>query len=243
MRTARRPSTASGNAYCSPVNPLTNLPPRIVPRASMRRSAHSTSRHGTVNVSRTRRSRNTTPHRASSCSASASASSSASSVAETAGTIDHRPAARAGPRLPARRSRGRCDDRAEALPYSSARRASNPSEVTNPRATASHSAPLISAGSRRCAAARSAANRAPRVRRASTTSCVSRAPGSSGVRVPRVACSSHGRSSRTATVIGVAREVVPPRRGAASSEPSLRTERRPHATSPARHRSSSHAGR
>ena len=38
-----------------------NRPPQIVPRASIRRSAHSTSRQGTARFSRASRSRNTTP--------------------------------------------------------------------------------------------------------------------------------------------------------------------------------------
>jgi hypothetical protein len=75
---SRSMATASGCANCSPLNPLTNRPPLIVPRASIRRSAHSTSRQGTARFSRTSRSRNTTPHRTASCSATASASSSGS---------------------------------------------------------------------------------------------------------------------------------------------------------------------
>jgi hypothetical protein len=47
LRTAPSASTASGIAYCSPLNPLTNLPPRMIPRASIRPRAHNTSRgHG-----------------------------------------------------------------------------------------------------------------------------------------------------------------------------------------------------
>ena len=45
-RTRRRVSTASGSAYCSPVNPATNRPPRISPRASRRRNSRRRSRHG-----------------------------------------------------------------------------------------------------------------------------------------------------------------------------------------------------
>jgi hypothetical protein len=41
----RRP-TASGRAYCSPENPAANRPPRISPRASIRRYTRSRSRHG-----------------------------------------------------------------------------------------------------------------------------------------------------------------------------------------------------
>src|SRR5438067_10145705 len=39
FRVARRDSTATGKANCSPRNPSTNRPPRISPRASSRRNA------------------------------------------------------------------------------------------------------------------------------------------------------------------------------------------------------------
>jgi hypothetical protein len=45
---ARRRSTASGLAYCSPANPVTKRPLRIMPRAYRRRNAHRTSRHGSA---------------------------------------------------------------------------------------------------------------------------------------------------------------------------------------------------
>ena len=47
-RTRRSVSTASGSAYCSPVKPATNRPPRISPPASRRRNSRTRSRHGTV---------------------------------------------------------------------------------------------------------------------------------------------------------------------------------------------------
>ena len=60
-RTRRRVSTASGSAYCSPVKPATNRPPRISPRASRRRNSRRRSRHGTVIDSRASSGLNTTP--------------------------------------------------------------------------------------------------------------------------------------------------------------------------------------
>ena len=53
--------SASGTAYCSPTKPVTKRPPRAVPRASRRRRARWTSRHGRARVSRAARSRSTTP--------------------------------------------------------------------------------------------------------------------------------------------------------------------------------------
>ena len=60
-RTRRRVSTASGSAYCSPVKPATNRPPRISPRASRRRNSRKRSRHRTVIDSRASSGLNTTP--------------------------------------------------------------------------------------------------------------------------------------------------------------------------------------
>jgi hypothetical protein len=77
---ARRRSTASGLAYCSPANPVTKRPLRIMPRAYRRRNAHRTSRTGVRGDPRATRSRNTTPQRAWSRSATASARASGSSV-------------------------------------------------------------------------------------------------------------------------------------------------------------------
>ena len=51
-RTARSRSSASGSANCSPKYASTKRPPRISPRASMRRSDTSKSRHGGAMVSR-----------------------------------------------------------------------------------------------------------------------------------------------------------------------------------------------
>jgi hypothetical protein len=51
------------------VNPATNRPPRIWPRASMRRSTGNKSRQGGAPDSLESRSRNNTPHLASNCSA------------------------------------------------------------------------------------------------------------------------------------------------------------------------------
>ena len=153
--TSRSVATASGCANCSPLNPLTNRPPLIVPRASIRRNAHSTSRQGTAMFSRTSRSRNTTPHRTASCSATASASSSGSQSERAAGSSDHRPAVRDAS-WPPRRSRCRpsavcASDRCA----NSERTARNPSAVSSPRATPSHSASSISPGSRPVATVRS----------------------------------------------------------------------------------------
>ena len=50
-----------GSAYCSPVKPATNRPPRISPRASRRRNSRRRSRHGTVIDSRASSGLNTTP--------------------------------------------------------------------------------------------------------------------------------------------------------------------------------------
>ena len=60
-RTLRSVSTASGSAYCSPVKPATNRPPRISPRASRRWNSRKRSRHGTVIDSRASSGLNTTP--------------------------------------------------------------------------------------------------------------------------------------------------------------------------------------
>ena len=69
---ARSRSMASGRANCSPTKPATKRPPRISPRASMRRSTTSRSRHGGASVSRASRSRKTTPQRSSNWLANAS---------------------------------------------------------------------------------------------------------------------------------------------------------------------------
>ena len=84
LRAALRPSMAAGSAYCSPLKPDTKRPPRTRPRSSNRRSAHWRSRHGTATPSWTARSRNTTPHRASSWSATTSARPSRSSTGSAA---------------------------------------------------------------------------------------------------------------------------------------------------------------
>lgn len=100
---------------------------------------------------------------------------------------------------------------------SSTRTARNPSAVTSPRATASHSASSISYGRRPVSEARSVRNSAPCARSASSTSLVRPVAGSAGAWSPRAARSSHGRSSLSASVIGVARDGVSPlRRGSAS---------------------------
>ena len=59
---ARRDSTATGRANCSPRNPLTKRPPRISPWSSRRRRAISNSRQRGVIVSRATISRKTTPY-------------------------------------------------------------------------------------------------------------------------------------------------------------------------------------
>ena len=92
LRTDASCSTAPGRAYCSPLKPDTNRPPRTSPRSSSRRRAHCNSRHGSRSESCTARSWNTTPHRLSNCSATASARSCPSrSSAPAGGTSDQRP--------------------------------------------------------------------------------------------------------------------------------------------------------
>ena len=81
-RRCRSRSSASGRANCSPTNPLTNRPPRISPRASMRRYTCNRSRHAGASVSRDSTSRNTTPQRSRSCPAKNSISVAASLAIE-----------------------------------------------------------------------------------------------------------------------------------------------------------------
>ena len=114
------------------------------------------------------RSRKTTPQRAASCSATASASSSRSGAVAGRAAGDQRPvepapAARMPVPQPApARGRGRPPRR------SRERTARNPSAVTRPRATPSHSASSTSAGSRPVTVARSGRNSAPCWRSASS---------------------------------------------------------------------------
>ena len=61
VRAARRESTASGRANCSPPKPVTKRPPRTSPRASRRRRMPRRSRHLGALDSRARRSRKRTP--------------------------------------------------------------------------------------------------------------------------------------------------------------------------------------
>ena len=74
-------------------------------------------------------------------------------------------------------------------------------------------------------------------------------PGGAGRAAPRAARSSQSRLSRSANVTGVARDGTAPPRPAVSSPGAspaplaARAVKRPHATSPDRHRSSSHSGR
>ena len=126
---------------------------------------------------------------------------------------------------------------------SSDRTARNPSAVTSPRATPSHSASSTSSAAGRSASRGRAgtARRAGAARRARRGS--GRWPARPGSSSPRAARSSHGRSSRMASVIGVARDGVRPLRRAARSGSVSRTDSRPQQTWPDRHSSSSHSRR
>ncbi len=243
LRTARRTSTASGCANCSPLKPATNLPPRTVPLASIRRNAHRISRQGTARFSLAIRSRKTTPQRTASCSATASASSSRSAAAAGPGSSDHRPAGLAPPPPRPRRSPRRAGGPGRPPRRSSDRTARKPSAVISPRATPSHRAAETSPGSRPVMAARSGRNKAPCWRSASSMSRVRPGPGSAGAWSPRAARSSQGRSSRTVRVIGVARDGTSPLRRGAGPGSMSRTDSRPQLTWPDRHASSSHSGR
>ena len=217
---SRSMPTASGCANCSPLNPCTNRPPQIVPRASIRRSAHSTSRHGTARFSRASRSRNTTPQRAASCSATASARSSGSQSSGGSGSSDHRPAVRELSWLP-RRSRRRPGPFCIARRANSVRTARKPSAVIRPRATPSHSASSTSDGSRPVCDSRSGGNSAPRCRSASRTSLVLPGPGFGGpvlaagrAQQPRqVVADGQGDRGGPGRGTGRAGAARPPRRG------------------------------
>src|SRR6185437_5283468 len=197
---ARRDSTATGKANCSPMKPLIKRPPRISPRSSSRRNEISRSRQRGSMLSRTSSSRKTTPYRSKS---TRQTDSIAHPLSSPCGGYcnDHRPALWRGRLLlplpcPARR-----------LGSIRARRLSKPSAVTRPAATSSHKAVSISAFSLLVPRTISAKNDAPRECRKLSTS---RAPAPS----PRTSCSAprcadlmlgsaiHSASSRTKNVMG-----------------------------------------
>ena len=207
LRVRRSASTAPGSAYCSPTKPVTNLPPRIAPRASSLRSAHRISRQETASVSRTSRSRNKTPQRASSCSATASARSSGSPARSGGGSSAQRPSAPARPREPRRSKLCLRPRRSRSRAPSSDRTDSKPSAATRPRATRSQSPCSTSTGAG--VAATTAVERRARAPQVSSRSRPA-ITGSVGWPRPRAA-SSAGSSSRSANAI-VVRARAPPRR-------------------------------
>ncbi len=163
---ARRRPTASGSAYCSPVKPATKRPPRISPRASMRRKTRSSSRHGGSNDSRSTRRRKRIPQRLRSTMATSSRISSftnSSAATLEGGSINTQRPASSTPtvavvrrrRPPGRSGRRRSDG---------TRRARNPvklSELTQPAATSSASADSTCVRSRPVVRMMSSKNDAP----------------------------------------------------------------------------------
>jgi len=208
-------------------------PPRISPRDSRRRRHSSRSRHGGAAVSRMTASRNTTPQRKSNCRANVSTASGGRGPVRSSNA--QRPGAWRGRALRPRPSPRR------RLGSSSERRFSNPSAVTRPAATSSHSASSISLASRPVARVRSAKKHAPRD---SSAASVSRAACESASRAEGGGpASSHRASSRRKMARGATRVGrMPLRRSVSSRSNAGCGETRPHVTSPEKQSWSKYSG-
>ena len=233
-RMDRRRSTASGRANCSPRKPDTKRPPRISPRASMRRSAIKRSRHAGASASRARRSRKIRPHRSRSWRAKASARSSEDGAVCGRSSNAQRPAACLGifkRELPSPRRR---------FGSIRARRFSKPSAVTSPAAASSQSASSTWLVSCPVALTNSGRNEAPR---RSSASAISRAdcdnPFFWGGESRSHDASSRRNIATGATRVGRMRRFL---RLASSSNKDGCGDKRPHITSPDRQRRSSRSG-
>ncbi len=243
-RQARSASTASGSANCSPTNPSTKRPPRTSPRASRRRSAGNSVRHGGELRSRVQE--------LAEQNAVAAEQHARLALGDFRGVGRDSTPSRSSAQRPTGMSRGERRRPGSARRWrrgwrfssgsSRVRRPAMPSPVTSPEATSSHSASSTSLGRRRMPRAMSARKEAPRARR-NSNACEAVAERSVGCSSALAGSSSTSRSSRSTKASGADRVGAARRRSRVGSAGSsvatgCASRSRPQATSPARQRSS-----